>query len=188
MNGIQAPTSPGGLATLRSTELHALCVMTSRGMGGLTVSSPRSCTGRQHQHSSWLSESLQRGFVGAQRTFAGAAVQPVPQEEDVQLTANAVEKLQELLAGKEGQHLRLTVEAGGCSGFSYKFDLDDGEQEGDRVFEAGGVRLVADAMSYEFVRGAKVDYSQELIKSAFEVIDNPNAEKGCGCGTSFAPK
>jgi hypothetical protein len=81
----------GGLATLRSTELHALCVMTSRGMGGLTVSSPRSCTGRQHQHSSWLSESLQRGFVGAQRTFAGAAVQPVPQEEDVQLTANAVE-------------------------------------------------------------------------------------------------
>ena len=80
------------------------------------------------------------------------------------------------------------------------------------MFESGGVRLVTDDVSFEFVRGATVDFSQELIKSAFEVgraadcvpldkywsrvisclavqvVNNPNAEKGCGCGTSFAPK
>ena len=106
--------------------------------------------------------------------------------------------------------LRLTVEAGGCSGFSYVFSLDDaGPRVGDRTFgaegpvedasaaaaadddDAGARRrplLAVDAVSFDLVRGATVDFEQELIKAGFEVVDNPNAEAGCGCGSSFAAK
>ena len=101
--------------------------------------------------------------------------------------------------------LRLTVEAGGCSGFSYVFSLDDaGPRTGDRTFgeegpvevEGGGEEeeakrrplLAVDPVSFDLVRGATVDFEQELIKAGFEVVDNPNAEAGCGCGSSFAAK
>lgn len=97
--------------------------------------------------------------------------------------------------------LRLTVEAGGCSGFSYVFSLDDaGPRAGDRTFgEEGSVEcgdkeeearplLAVDPVSFDLVRGATVDFEQELIKAGFEVVDNPNAEAGCGCGSSFAAK
>lgn len=109
----------------------------------------------------------------------------------VSLTDSAVERLQHLLATKarpDEKALRLTVDAGGCSGFSYRFDLDPGPKEGDAVFAYGGAQLVVDSVSLEFVRGATVDYAAELIKSNFEVVANPNAEGSCGCGSSFNPK
>lgn len=101
--------------------------------------------------------------------------------------------------------LRLTVEAGGCSGFSYVFALDDGgARRGDRAFgELGEVAVegdflssddprralvVVDPVSFDLVKGSTVDFEQELIKAGFEVVDNPNAEAGCGCGSSFAAK
>ncbi|KAJ6407896.1 hypothetical protein OIU84_011244, partial [Salix udensis] len=65
--------------------------------------------------------------------------------------------------------LRLGVETGGCSGFQYVFDLDDKTNPDDRVFETGGVRLVVDNISYDFLKGATVDYVEELIRSAFIV-------------------
>lgn len=100
------------------------------------------------------------------------------------------------LSLKRGQslsemYLRVYVDAGGCSGFSYKFELDTTEvnHEDDIVFVGPeGARVVVDQGSYEFIKGSKIDYVQEMIKSNFEVKENPQSESACGCGSSFALK
>ena len=92
----------------------------------------------------------------------------------------------EMIARKQGKPaiLRLSVEGGGCSGFQYKFDLDDSAQDDDAVSETDGVRLVVDPVSLDLVAGCTVDYVESLGGAAFRV-DNPNAAAGCGCGSSF---
>ncbi len=91
-----------------------------------------------------------------------------------------------LIAQKQGKPavLRLSVEGGGCSGFQYKFDLDEAPEADDSVSETGGVKLVVDPVSLELVAGATVDYVESLGGAAFRV-ENPNAAAGCGCGSSF---
>ena len=91
-----------------------------------------------------------------------------------------------LIAKKQGKPaiLRLSVEGGGCSGFQYKFDLDDAPEEGDAVSETDGVKLVVDPVSLDLVDGCTVDYVESLGGAAFRV-ENPNAAAGCGCGSSF---
>ncbi|APE27501.1 putative iron binding protein from the HesB_IscA_SufA family [Aurantiacibacter gangjinensis] len=91
-----------------------------------------------------------------------------------------------LIARKQGKPavLRLSVEGGGCSGFQYKFDLDEGPEGEDSVSETDGVRLVVDPVSLELVAGSVVDYVESLGGAAFRVT-NPNAAAGCGCGSSF---
>ena len=84
--------------------------------------------------------------------------------------------------------LRLSVETGGCSGFQYVFLLDDKTNSDDRIFERDGVKLVVDKISYDFVKGATVDYVEELIRSAFLVSTNPSAVGGCSCKSSFMVK
>lgn len=81
--------------------------------------------------------------------------------------------------------LRLSVEGGGCSGFQYKFGLDDGPQGDDTVAETDGVKLVVDAMSLDLVSGSVVEYVESLGGAAFRVT-NPQAAAGCGCGASFS--
>ena len=81
--------------------------------------------------------------------------------------------------------LRLSVEGGGCSGFQYKFGLADAPEAGDTIAETDGVRLVVDDMSLDLVRGAQVDFVDNLGGAHFAVT-NPNAASGCGCGTSFS--
>ncbi|KAK9813080.1 hypothetical protein WJX72_008554 [[Myrmecia] bisecta] len=111
------------------------------------------------------------------------------EEPGLVLTQDAIERMQELTREDDkASLLRLTVEAGGCSGFQYVFGLDNKVNEDDRVFEQGGARLVTDMVSLEHVKGATVDWTTDLIKSAFEVTNNPNAAGGCGCGSSFEPK
>lgn len=136
-----------------------------------------------------LRGSLTRQVISLQ-SFSQAAAQE-GDTAGVSLTNSAIQRLQHLLATKarpDEKALRLTVEAGGCSGFSYRFELDPGPKEGDAVFAYDEAQLVVDSVSLEFVRGATVDYAAELIKSNFEVVTNPNAEGSCGCGSSFNPK
>ncbi|XP_010140114.1 PREDICTED: iron-sulfur cluster assembly 2 homolog, mitochondrial, partial [Buceros rhinoceros silvestris] len=107
-------------------------------------------------------------------------------EGQVFLSESCVKRLLEITEGSE--FLRLQVEGGGCSGFQYKFSLDTVINPDDRVFEQGGARVVVDVDSLAFVKGSMVDFSQELIRSSFQVVSNPQAEKGCSCGTSFSVK
>ncbi len=80
--------------------------------------------------------------------------------------------------------LRLSVEGGGCSGFQYKFDLDDSAEADDAVSETQGVKLVVDPVSLDLVSGSVVDFVETLGGAAFRV-ENPQAAAGCGCGSSF---
>ena len=90
---------------------------------------------------------------------------------------------------REDEFLRLTVEGGvGCGGFTYKFEISNLLLENDHIIEEEGAKLVIDKDSINIVKGSVVDYTQELIRRAFSVKENPNAEMTCGCGTSFSPK
>ena len=81
------------------------------------------------------------------------------------------------------------MEGGGCSGFQYHFSMDEGPiNEDDRVFEKDGAQLVVDEGALEFVRGATVDFTEDMMRSAFAVVNNPQSESACGCGSSFALK
>jgi iron-sulfur cluster assembly accessory protein len=81
--------------------------------------------------------------------------------------------------------LRLSVEGGGCSGFQYKFGMDDVAQADDTVAQTDGVTLLVDPVSLDLVSGSVVEYVESLGGAAFRVT-NPNAAAGCGCGASFA--
>ena len=87
--------------------------------------------------------------------------------------------------------LRILVEGGGCSGFSYAFDvirMDEVEEEEAITFEKDGIKVVSDEMTLEMINGSKIEYKEEMIRSAFEVTENPMADGGCSCGVSFTPK
>ena len=105
---------------------------------------------------------------------------------DVTLTASAAKRFNVILAKQDGvDFLRVSVEGGGCSGFSYKFDFDQAAKEDDIVLERDGAKVLIDEMSLEFLKGSQIDFTTELIGAAFK-ISNPNATAACGCGTSFS--
>jgi iron-sulfur cluster insertion protein len=105
----------------------------------------------------------------------------------LEFTPNAAAKVAELIAeeGKPNLKLRLYVSGGGCSGFSYGFAFDDQFAADDTQIITEGVALVVDAMSLQYVLGARVDFEDGLEGSRF-VIHNPNAQTTCGCGSSFS--
>ena len=84
-----------------------------------------------------------------------------------------------------GVALRVAVLAGGCSGFQYRFELDNETQPDDLVIERGPARVVVDAVSLDLLAGSELDYTDELMGSHF-AVRNPNAKSACGCGTSFS--
>jgi iron-sulfur cluster assembly accessory protein len=107
-------------------------------------------------------------------------------EPQVTLTENAARRVAWIA---ERQHkpaiLRLAVDGGGCAGFTYKFELAEEAEGDDEVVETDGVKLVVDPMSLELVKGSAVDFVEDLGGAAFRVT-NPNAQSGCGCGSSFS--
>jgi iron-sulfur cluster assembly protein len=104
----------------------------------------------------------------------------------VTLSASAAKQINTIMI-KQGINrlLRVAVDGGGCSGFSYRFDFADAPNSDDLLIERDGARVVIDEMSLEFLTGSEIDYSRELIGAAFK-INNPNATANCGCGTSFS--
>ena len=87
---------------------------------------------------------------------------------------------------KEGdQNLRVYISGGGCSGFSYGFQLDEKLIEGDSILTKNGVQLRIDPMSYQYLEGITIDYVEDLQGSRFQVT-NPQAKTTCGCGSSFS--
>lgn len=105
----------------------------------------------------------------------------------VELTAKAVDMAKKALSkdGLEGFGLRVGVIGGGCSGMSYNLNFDDKIKPDDVVFEVGGLRVMVDEPSLQYLRGMTIDYVSGLHGAGFKFL-NPNATRTCGCGSSFA--
>lgn len=105
----------------------------------------------------------------------------------VEFTDSAAEKVRELIEDEDNADLKLRVfiQGGGCSGFQYGFTFEEDQQGDDTAVENGGVTLVIDPMSLQYLMGARIDYKEDLEGARF-VISNPNATTTCGCGSSFA--
>jgi iron-sulfur cluster insertion protein len=103
----------------------------------------------------------------------------------ISLSESAAAQINQIMQAQGRKFLRISVEGGGCSGFSYKFDMDDEASEDDLKIERDGATVLIDSMSVEFLTGSVIDYVDELIGASFQ-IKNPNAVAACGCGTSFS--
>lgn len=108
-------------------------------------------------------------------------------DQAIKFTDNAAVKVSELIAeeGNAALKLRVYVSGGGCSGFQYGFTFDEQLNEDDTVVEKNGVMVLIDAMSIDYLRGAEIDYKEDVSGAQF-VIRNPNAATTCGCGSSFS--
>jgi len=105
----------------------------------------------------------------------------------IQVTESAIRQLQAMLHEQDDQNkgLRIFVENGGCAGMQYAMGFAPA-QPGDDVLEQGGVKFIVDAQSVRYLNGATIDYCDDLAGTGFR-IQNPNAARSCGCGTSFEP-
>lgn len=105
----------------------------------------------------------------------------------IAFTDAAARKVQELILEERnpGLKLRVYISGGGCSGFQYGFSFDEEQSEDDIAVNNDGVTLLVDPLSFQYLMGAEVDYSESLQGAQF-VIRNPNASTTCGCGSSFS--
>jgi len=102
-------------------------------------------------------------------------------------TDSAAYKVKQLIEeeGNNNLNLRVFISGGGCSGFQYGFTFDESVNEDDTVLEKNGVKLLVDAMSFQYLIGAEIDYLENLQGAQF-IIKNPGATSTCGCGSSFS--
>jgi len=105
----------------------------------------------------------------------------------LKFTDSAAHKVKNLITEEENPTLKLRVfvTGGGCSGFEYGFTFDEDVEDDDTVIENAGVTLVVDALSFQYLAGAQVDFKEDSQGSRF-VVTNPNASSTCGCGNSFS--
>ena len=102
------------------------------------------------------------------------------------LTERAARRIHEIMrAEPAGSMLRISVNGGGCSGFSYAFDVERDRQQDDLLIERDGAAVVVDQISLQYMDGSVIDFVDDLIGQAFK-IENPHATASCGCGTSFS--
>lgn len=107
-------------------------------------------------------------------------------EGEVDVSVAAAKRVAKILSTEpEMNALRVSVEGGGCSGFSYKFDLTKDMQDDDLVLSKEGAKVVIDPISLEYMGGSLIDFVDDLMGQSFQ-IKNPNATASCGCGTSFS--
>jgi iron-sulfur cluster insertion protein len=104
----------------------------------------------------------------------------------VTVSARAAKRIADILRAEAANAmLRVAVTGGGCSGFQYNFAIDDARMDDDLVVERDGATVLIDPVSLDFLKGAEIDFVDDLIGQAFK-INNPNATASCGCGTSFS--
>ena len=103
------------------------------------------------------------------------------------VSKKAVTRLKAVMSseGKNGYYLRMSVDSGGCSGMNYKMDFDEKQNTYDKVFEQNGLKVICDLKSWLYLKNITIDYSDDMLNGGFK-IENPNAERTCGCGTSFS--
>lgn len=117
----------------------------------------------------------------------GMALGPSSGETLLEFSDSAVRKLKSLQEEEANPNLmlRVSVYGGGCSGFQYTFSLDEEAKPADKIVEKDGATLLIDQMSYQYLAGSEVDFSEGLEGAMF-VVNNPNATSTCGCGASFS--
>ncbi|TCU17484.1 iron-sulfur cluster insertion protein ErpA [Rhizobium sullae] len=104
----------------------------------------------------------------------------------VTLSDAAAKRIAAIVGAETGKSaLRVSVEGGGCSGFSYKFDLTGDARDDDIIIEKNNARVLIDSLSLVYMAGAEIDFVDNLLGQSFQ-IKNPNAVASCGCGTSFS--
>lgn len=105
----------------------------------------------------------------------------------IEITENALLKIQDILAEENNpkSRLRVFVQGGGCAGFSYGFVLDEEQNEDDFSIQKGETVVLVDSMSAQYLTGATIDYKEDLMGASF-TINNPQAVSTCGCGSSFS--
>ena len=101
------------------------------------------------------------------------------------LTENAKNYLSTTTKAHDKKYAYLAVNGGGCSGFEYGFTFDEDVEEDDTLIESDGATLIVDALSFQYLVGAEVDFKEDLSGARF-VVTNPNASTTCGCGNSFS--
>lgn len=108
-------------------------------------------------------------------------------EASIIITKEAATRLKTVMKEqhKSNYALRISVEGGGCSGMSYKMDFDEIQKEFDKVFNQKGLKVLCDMKSWLYLKDMVIDYSDDLLKGGFK-FKNPNADRTCGCGTSFS--
>ena len=102
------------------------------------------------------------------------------------LTATCIQRI--LSKCNKNGMLRVTVDSGGCNGFSYNYKFDDKVLKDDFLVEQGGAKVIVDSVSVDFIEGSIIDYRDEMIRSGFIIDSNPNAGSACGCSSSFSLK
>lgn len=110
-----------------------------------------------------------------------------PVNPGIVLTERAAQEIRGLLEGqgKAEAALRVFVQGGGCSGLSYGMAIDDVVEEDDFIYDCHGVKVVVDSLSIQYIKGSSIDYVEDEMGGGFK-IDNPNAIRTCGCGSSFS--
>lgn len=105
----------------------------------------------------------------------------------ISVTPKAAERVKNAMKmeGKEGWALRMGVEGGGCSGMNYQMTFEEKQGEMDKVIECNGLKILCDLKSWLYIRGLEIDFSEDMLNGGFK-IHNPNANRTCGCGTSFS--
>jgi len=102
----------------------------------------------------------------------------------INLSVNAVQRIQDLLSSHKSNYFRVYVTGGGCSGFQYGFKFDDSPEGDDDIVNFDGFTILLDSLSYPYLYGSTLDYVEDLSGSRF-LVTNPNAKTTCGCGESF---
>ena len=105
----------------------------------------------------------------------------------ITVTEKAAQRLSAVMEaeGKKGFGLRMKVTTGGCSGMNYDMSFEKDQEEFDKIFESQGLKIFCDLKSYLYLKGISVDFSNDMLNGGFKIV-NPNAERTCGCGTSFS--
>ena len=101
------------------------------------------------------------------------------------VSKSALKRIVEVSSKNKKKFFRISIDGGGCQGFSYKFDFDDNISENDKVLDYSEVKILIDSTSLEFINDAKLDFVEDMIGSYFKV-SNPKATSTCGCGISFS--
>ena len=101
------------------------------------------------------------------------------------VSKSALKRILEVSKRNNKKFFRISIDGGGCQGFSYKFDFDDKISKNDKVLDFNDVKILIDSTSLEFVNDAKLDFVEDMIGSYFK-ISNPKATSTCGCGISFS--